>query len=78
MKVYALVSWTHDGASLRDVFDSREKAHKAFYETLNNMFYSDEITGGDLVNNIAELHFWDNKEHCEAEYELKLVEKELK
>ncbi len=77
MKVYALVEWGHEGAYLCDVFDTYTEARKAFFEHLKNSGY--DIEEGDLRDG-DEMYFCDDPEegHCNAEYELELVEREVK
>ena len=77
MKIYALVEWGHEGAYLCDVFDTYVEARKAFFEHLKTSRY--DIEEGDLQDGDT-LCFCDDPEegHCDAEYELELVEREVK
>ena len=77
MKVYALVEWGHDGAYLCDVFPTYTEARKAFFERLKIGGY--DIEDGYLKDGDT-LYFCDDPEegHCDAEYELELVEREVK
>lgn len=75
MKVYVITWWSTESLEVCGVYDSMEKARKAFFDIIDEEL--DGVENGFLADSGEILYFCDNEEDCFAEQKLEVVVKEV-